>query len=68
MRRREFIAGLTGAAAWPLLAGAQRQPEKMQRIGVLMPSDESDSEYKIRLSAFIQALGAWAGPTVATCG
>ena len=24
MRRREFIAGLGGAAAWPMSAGAQR--------------------------------------------
>jgi hypothetical protein len=25
MRRREFIAGLSGAAAWPVVAGAQSQ-------------------------------------------
>jgi hypothetical protein len=24
MRRREFIAAISGAAAWPLVAGAQR--------------------------------------------
>ena len=33
MRRREFIALLSGTATWPLVARAQ-QPERMRRIGV----------------------------------
>jgi putative tryptophan/tyrosine transport system substrate-binding protein len=56
MRRRDFIAGITGlSAAWPLSAGAQ-QTEPMRRIGVLMLYPENDSEGQRRATAFREGL------------
>src|ERR1700704_1200510 len=54
MRRREFIAGLGGAAVWPILARAPQ--ERGRRVGALTPFDENDPEGKLRYSTFTQAL------------
>jgi putative tryptophan/tyrosine transport system substrate-binding protein len=55
MRRREFIAGLGGAAAWPLASQAQ-QAVRMRRIGVLSPVAEDDPASAARLAAFVRGL------------
>jgi putative ABC transport system substrate-binding protein len=55
-KRREFMALVgSAAAAWPLAARAQ-QPERMRRIGVLMPAAADDADARDRLRPFQQGL------------
>jgi putative tryptophan/tyrosine transport system substrate-binding protein len=55
MRRREFIAVLGSAAAWPFAARAQ-QPERMRRIGMLNAFDDNNSFFRGLATDAIRAL------------
>jgi putative tryptophan/tyrosine transport system substrate-binding protein len=54
MQRREFISLIGGAAAWPLTARAQ--PDRIRRIGVIIPGAADDPAYKARIAAFLHGL------------
>jgi putative ABC transport system substrate-binding protein len=55
MRRRQFIAVLSGAALWPCSARAQ-QTERVRRIGVLMPHTQDNPVGPPRIAALLQEL------------
>jgi putative ABC transport system substrate-binding protein len=54
MRRREFIAGLGGAAAWSVVARAQQPP--IRRVTAVIAYTEDDPEVKSYVNAFDQGL------------
>jgi putative tryptophan/tyrosine transport system substrate-binding protein len=56
LRRRDFIALAGGAVAIAPFAARAQQPDRMRRIGVLLPAAVDDAEYQARVGAFLQAL------------
>jgi putative ABC transport system substrate-binding protein len=55
LKRRDFIAVLGCAAVWPVAARAQ-QAQPPRRVGILMPSADTDPEIQAHAKAFREAL------------
>jgi len=53
MRRREFLGALAGVAALPFAAARAQQPDRVRRIGVLLPAVPDDRTWHDRLGGFL---------------
>jgi hypothetical protein len=53
IKRRQFVALLGGAVAWPVAARAQ---ERMRRVGVLLSQASGEGETQVRVAAFVRRL------------
>jgi putative ABC transport system substrate-binding protein len=54
--RRELIAALGCAAAWPLAARAQQPANEIRRVGMLTVFSDGDPEGQRRVAALLQRL------------
>ena len=57
MRRRDLLALFGSTVIWLPLTGEAQQPERVRRVGVLMPFPEKDPLTRTLVTAFAQALG-----------
>ena len=56
MKRRGALVLLTALGCWPLALLRAQHPERMRRLGLLLPYVQSDPQVRARISAFTSAL------------
>ena len=56
MRRRTFIAGLAGVAAWRPLSARAQERARRRRVGFLMHLAPGDPDAMARVAGFLQGL------------
>jgi putative tryptophan/tyrosine transport system substrate-binding protein len=56
MRRREFIKVLGSVAVTLPISAHAQQPERMRRVGVILPANADDAEFRAWVGAFQQGM------------